>query len=217
MKNYIFKTSLFLIGFSMLMGCDLTNDFLGSEDLVTIERDLNSFQNIIAGENITVKITQGPIQQILATTNTNMTENLITKVEDNTLKISLKNGSYKNSTFILDIQIPDLKKLKFKDAAEGELFMISDMLSIEMQDASKLNLNGNSSILNIELSDASKLFGFGFLANTANVSLKDASKLEIEVLDILQGKASDAAKIIYKGNPIIDINTKDAAKVIKEN
>ncbi|TFV96092.1 hypothetical protein E4S40_07655 [Algoriphagus kandeliae] len=217
MKNYILKTSIFLISFSMLMGCDLTNHFSGSEDLVTIERDLDSFQNIIAGENITVKITQGPIQQILATTNTNMTENLITKVEDNTLKISLKNGSYKNSTFILDIQVPDLKKLKLKDAAEGELSMISEVLNLEMQDASKLTLNGNANTLNIEISDAGKVFGFGFLANTVNVGLKDASKLEITVVDILQGKATDASKIMYRGNPIIEISTTDAAKVINEN
>ncbi len=217
MKNYIVKNSFILLGLLLLVSCDLTDDYKGSDDLVTVERDLGSFQNIIAQDGMTVNVSQGEAQQVLVTTNANLTENLITRVENNTLKIDLKNGAYRSTTFILDIQVPDLNRLRFEDAVDGELFMISDEITIEMEDASKLDLRGNADVLTIEMSDASKVYGFDFMANTVNVRSQDASKLEITVMDLLHGKATDGSKIMYKGNPSINVSTEDAAKVINEN
>jgi len=217
MKNYITKNSLILFSLVLLASCDLTEDYRGSNDLVTIERDLGSFQNILAEDHMTVKVSQGPVQIVSVTTNANLTDNLITRVEDNTLKIDLKNGSYRSTTFILDIQVQDLNQLRFEDAVDGELFIISDEVTVDMRDASKLTLMGNADLLNIGLSDASKVYGFDFLANTVNVNSQDASKLEISVMNLLHGKATDGSKIRYKGTPSIDVKTEDAAKVINEN
>ncbi|NVK48651.1 MAG: DUF2807 domain-containing protein [Cyclobacteriaceae bacterium] len=217
MKNYILKNSFILLSLFLLASCDLTEDYRGSNDLITLERDLSSFQNIIAEDHMTVNITQGPVQQVSVTTNSNLTENLITRVEDNTLRIDLKNGSYRSTTFIVDIQIPDLKKLRFDDAVDGELFLMSEEVTIEMHDAAEIYLMGNADVLNIDMTDASKIFGYEFLANTVNLRSEDASKLEISVIDLLQGKATDGSKISYKGNPTINVKTEDAAKVINEN
>ncbi len=206
-----------MLSLTVLASCDLTEDYSGSNDIVTVERDLDFFTSISAEDDMIVNVSQGPVQQVLLTVNANLEDNLITKVEEGDLKISLKNGSYRKSTFILDIQVPELRGLRFDDSVEGEMFMTGASLSIKIKDASKLTLTGNSDLLNVDLQDAGKLYAYGFFAEVVNVKAKDATLLETMVMETMNGEAQDASKIKYKGNPTINVSTKDAAKVINEN
>lgn len=217
MKNHILKSAVIVFTFLSLVSCNMDNRFSGSDDLVTISRDLATFENIKAGDALVVNVTQGPVQEVLITVNSNLTDNLLTEVVDNTLNISLKNGNYKRSTFILDIQVPSLNRLEFNDAVEGEVFMTSETLHLDIRDASNLILKGKSETLNLDLSDASDLKGYEFLTEVLNVRLTDASNLEITVTEEMNGKIKGASSIKYKGNPILNVSTQDASKLINRN
>lgn len=216
MKNLNFKTTLFLALLS-LASCDLTNRYEGSDDLVMLSRSLPEFNKITASTDLVVNITQGPVQDIQITVNANLQDRLETKVNDKTLNITLKNGNYRNTTFIVDIQIPALRSLKLEDHVSGELFFGGESIDLDIRDASELEIYGKAKTLNVTLKDAGKIHGYSFISETLNAQLQDAALLEISCMNQLNATAKDAAKLNYKGNPVLNVTTKDAAKISKVN
>lgn len=162
-------------------------------------------------------VTQGPAQDIQITVNANLQDRLETEVKDKTLNISLKNGNYRNTTFIVDIQVPKLSSLEFKDHVFGELFFDGKNIDLEIRDATELELYGKAKTLNVNLKDAGKIHGYSFISATLNAQLRDASVLEITCMEKLNATAKDASRIKYKGNPILNVTTSDAAKISKVN
>jgi hypothetical protein len=217
MKNLIVKSILVIFAIFSLTSCALDNQFDGSDDLIILSRDLPSFNKISAGSDMIVNVTQGPVQDVQITVNSNLQDKLLTTVNNETLNITLKNGNYRNTTFIVNIQIPELNKLKFQDHVFGEVFYDGESLELDINDASELELYGQANTLQVSLEDAGKIKGYSFISETLNASLSDAAILEITCNGQLNGSAKDASKVRYKGNPILNFSTKDAATISNRN
>jgi len=217
MKNLIVKTTAVIFAILSLTSCDLDNQFDGSDDLIILSRDLPEFNKISAGSDMIVNVTQGPIQDVQITVNSNLQDKLLTTVSNETLNISLKNGNYRNTTFIVNIQIPELNRLEFQDHVIGEVFYNGESLELDINDASELEIYGQANTLQVSLKDAAKIKGYSFISETLNASLSDAAILEITCNGQLNGSAKDASKVRYKGNPILNFSTKDAATISNEN
>lgn len=217
MKKQILKTTTVFLALISMAGCDFNNQYNGFDDLVMLSRELPAFNKIEASTDLVVNVSQGPVQDVQITANVNLQDRLQTVVSNNTLNISLKNGNYRNTTFIVDIQVPSLSRLEFKDHVFGELFFDGENIDLEVKDASELELYGKAKTLTINLKDAGKIHGYSFISETVNASLRDASILVISCTERLNATAKNASKIRYKGNPILNVTTSDAAKIEKVN
>lgn len=210
---------LLMIGLVMLLGssCSKNKEFQGSDNLVTVTRNLFQIKKIVAKNSVRVIIVEGATQKVQVRVNENLEDQLITFVSDNTLNLYLESGSYENATFEVTVEIPNLERLELSDAAQATLDRNAQSLELKVSDGAILDLIGSAQNLTIYGSDAAEINGFAFEAAVVETELEDASTLEIRCNNTLNGVIKDAAQVSYKGNPTINLQVKDAGKVINAN
>ena len=202
----------------LIVGCDTDfNKFEGSDNLVTITRDLSSFDQIVVNDDMDVNVTQSNIRLVEVVVNANLQAQLITRVNNNTLELSLADGSYRNENFEVNIQIPNLETISLNDNTRANVNITSDKLEVNVNDSSDLILKGSANILNINNNDDGSIKGFLFATEILNTSSDDASHLEITCNGELNGNVSDAAKVRYRGTPTVTAQTSDAGRIIDAN
>ena len=215
-KSIIFN--LFLITFISLIGCSKgTYRFNGSDNIITLTRDLPSFTKIVANDSFEVNVSQNTNQIVDIMVNDNLQDQIITMVDGSTLFISLADGSYTNETFIVNIELPILERLELNDDCHGEVNFTADQLEFEVDDSSELSLTGSAEILNAIINDDGKINAFSFTAAVVNASVKDDSELEITCTKELNGTVKDDSELSYRGTPIINVNTSDEGRIINAN
>jgi len=214
MKSFSFGLlALFLI---TITSCS-EEDFIGSDNIVNVVREVPSFSKIVVQDVVRVNVIQAAVQQVEVAVNDNLLNQLRTNVQDNTLIISMENGSYDNASFQVNIQLPDLDRLQLDDATKGTLNFNLDQLEIEVNGSSDLQLMGTAQNLIIRNNDAGDIRGFDFFTDVLNITARDASETEITCDQELNGSVRDAAAVRYKGNPTINANISDAGAITDRN
>jgi len=135
------------------------------------------------------------------------------------------------------ISTSDLKEIEVKSASDTEIrgFDEIDNLQASISSASKLRINssinrlfaeitGASTLvlakktkeIDVEIKSSSSLEAFEAFAEKAFLELKEASKAEVSVSDLLEVSASGASRVTYKGDPKIVEDLKSGSKIKKE-
>lgn len=215
-KTIIFN--ILLLTIIILTGCSKSNDYFnGSDNMITLTRDLPGFTKIVAESCLEVKVTKNSTQIVEVVVNDNLQEQLITSVSNGTLFISLADGNYRNDNFTVNIQLPSLERLELDDDTQGDVNFTSDHLEFEVNDSAELNLKGSAEILNAIIDDDGKINGFSFTAEVVNATINDDSELEITCIKELNGTVDDDSEISYRGMPVINVQTSDNGKIINAN
>jgi len=209
--------SLFTLALCLFLSACSNNSFIGSDNIVTITRDLAEFTKIEAEDALDLKINQGDEQLLEVMVNDNLQDQLITVVRNNTLSISIANGSFQNETFVVNITIPMLESLRLADATNAAVDFTSAELEFDINDASELNLRGSSETLDLKVYDASTVSGFSFSTEVLNTTCEDASEIEITCNSELNGTVRDASIVSYRGMPVINASTSDEGEIIDAN
>jgi len=210
MKNAFPTCFLLLYLIIINIGCDSNTNFVGSDNLITISRDLTEFTNVVAEDDLEVNINQGNEQTVELIVNDNLIDQLVTRVDNSTLFISVASGSYENENFVVNIELPLLETLILNDNIEAEVDFTSTLLDFEINDSSELQLTGSSETLNIIIS-------VQFSTDILNTTSDDASELKITCNSELNGTVHDAATVSYRGMPTINATTSDAGEIIDAN
>ncbi|MEO0338127.1 MAG: head GIN domain-containing protein [Bacteroidota bacterium] len=216
MNKSLFNLSLLACAFIFFSGCS-SDDFNGSDNIISITRSLASFDKIVAENALTVNVIEGNTQNVEIQVNENLQDQIRTQVSNGTLTISLERGSYRNATFEVYIQLPDLERLQLDDATEGEIVFDLDQLELELNGSAKLDLSGSAQTLTINNNNAGEIDGFSFTTATLNVEARDAAELEITCTNTLNGSVQNAAEVRYRGIPDVNATTSDAGKIINAN
>jgi len=221
MKKAISKSLLLItvILYQTLSSCSSDDSILGSitgsNNIVTLSRELPSFSKIHAEGDLTINVKQSSIQEVII--NENLQDVIITTIDNNTLFVSLRNGSYNNSTFELNIQMPFLQEFQMNDDTQGKIDFVLDQLDIKMNNSAQLELIGSSESLNINLGDDSRIDGFLFATTSLGANVQDDSELSITCNSELNGSVSDDSILRYKGSPVINATTSDDGEIINSN
>ncbi len=215
--NTIFL-NLLLMAFVLLTSCSKSNDrFNGSDNIITLTRDLPGFTEIVAESSLSVNITHNNTQIVEVRVNDNLQDQLLTSVSDGTLFISIADGNYRNDNFEVNIQLPNLAKLALDDDTRGKVKFTADQLEFKVNDSAELTLEGSSEILNTMIDDDGKISAFSFKAAVVNATVNDDSELEITCTKELNGTVNDDSEISYRGMPAINVQTSDNGKVLNAN
>ena len=221
MKKAISKSLLLItvILYQTLSSCSSDDSILGSitgsNNIVTLSRELPSFSKIHAEGDLTINVKQSSIQEVII--NENLQDVIITTIDNNTLFVSLRNGSYNNSTFELNIQMPFLQEFQMNDDTQGKIDFVLDQLDIKINNSAQLELIGSSESLNINLGDDSRIDGFLFATTSLGANVQDDSELSITCNSELNGSVSDDSILRYKGSPVINATTSDDGEIINSN
>jgi len=201
---------------------------------------LSGFRGVEIGGTFEVHLKKSPTFIVTAQGDETDLENLQFDIDKGVLEVSFKNfkrswrfNNHKN--IVLQIGLPELKeaeftgasklmmsgfnneediKLYFSGASKGIIEDLdAEKFSIELSGASKLKLSGRVVKLNIDASGAASIEAFPMVSRDADISLSGASRVEVSVKNSLHVEASGAAKVVYKGNPLVSKNLSGAAVV----
>ena len=220
MKTIKYSTLILIL---IISSCSKDDDdsilgsITGSNNTVTISRELPAFNKIHIEGDLTINIQQDSTQEVAINVNDNLQDIIITNVDNNTLFVSLRNGSYKNTTFELNIQMPFLQEFQMNDDTQGKIDFVLDQLDIKINNSSQLELIGSSESLNINLGDDSRIDGFLFATKSLGANLQDDSELSISCNSELNGSVSDESILRYKGSPVINATTSVSGEIINAN
>ena len=220
MKTIKYSTLILIL---IISSCSKDDDdsilgsITGSNNTVTISRELPAFNKIHIEGDLTINIQQDSTQEVAINVNYNLQDIIITNVDNNTLFVSLRNGSYKNTTFELNIQMPFLQEFQMNDDTQGKIDFVLDQLDIKINNSAQLELIGSSESLNINLGDDSRIDGFLFATKSLGANLQDDSELSITCNSELNGSVSDESILRYKGSPVINATTSVSGEIINAN
>jgi len=236
-KVQIIAGSLMIILLSM---CNIDAHFglKGSGKVVEQERSLPIFSAIEASGGINVYISQGESQKVVVVTDDNIQPLVLTKVENNVLKVFLDKWSVRASTLKILITIKDIKsvscsggtdaysespiivsslQINLSGGSDANFNLKADEISGSMSGGSDLMLKGTSGTLKIEASGGSDCKAFDLITSKADVSASGGSDIFITVNEELIASASGGSDIKYKGNAkIIKSESSGGSDIIKE-
>lgn len=214
-----------------------------TSDRVTVKRKMNSFDQIIAGGAVSIKLVDDNYNgEITITANAETLENLNTKVNNSTLEISRKSNSKfsfrPKDNGNVEISIPHRKlrslklsgastltgkhlikveefKLDLSGASNANLNLLANEIDVDLSGASKVDLDGNAQYLKLDLSGASSFHGLNLKSSEVNFDLSGASSAKVLVVNRLKGDASGASSLKYKevNNLSKEVKTSGASSV----
>lgn len=102
---------------------------------------------------------------------------------------------------------------ELSDVSRAITTVSSTKLTVTLSDAARLELNGKTAWLEAKLSDVARLEASELQTNTSTISVSDASRAYVSVVKTLTAAGRDVGRIYYSGNPIIEKNLRDGARV----
>jgi len=215
---------LFLLSALSAVGCEFQG-IMGSGNLVTKDMPLQSFDKVDAGGVFHVDVTQGEPYSVSVTADDNLWEYTDVHVENNTLHLGLKSGSYANTHVSAKVVLPHLAGVDVSGASSATLHGIKDPksdLKIQVSGASKVDgdvivqkvaldvdgasnagLKGHADLLTIEASGASHAELKDLAAGEVRVKASGASGAKVNASATLDFDVSGASHLSYAGQPVV--------------
>ncbi len=236
--NRVFKNKYILLsGITValsFLSCDKNADCNGS----TIKHiETSAFSGITLISDFDVQIAQSDSTYITLQGCTSDLERI--DFENNNGHVTIKRGNKKSSAepIIIIIGIPELSAVitegtvdvdiagftteinrSFKTGGTGTMSFngIAATIHLDLSGTTKLNLSGSAPKMEARLSGVTHLKAYNFVTNHCTVNISGTSQCEVYVTDLLDGTASQATTVRYKGTAINNISVSEAARVVKE-
>jgi len=206
-------------------------------------REVGNFKNIEISSTIRAYISQGEIGLAVSCTNEKNNKNIITKVENNTLKIFVDNGGLnfgsKKERYKVYISVKDIENITISGASylnlvdnftannvtfdisgasilKGAIF--SENVKADISGASVVKLSGNIKNAVIDISGASSLSAADLIIGICKIHASGASSAKINVENELDVHSSGASNIRYKGKAlVVKVRSTGASSIKKED
>ncbi|MCB0792239.1 MAG: DUF2807 domain-containing protein [Flavobacteriales bacterium] len=179
----------------------------GSGQIITQERDLPPFTNVLIQGPVKANIHYGATQEVTVRTDVVAINALWTTVSNNTLLLDVDGGNtYQHITFEVDIQLPALDRLTHEGASNATVsgFENTDALEVVHHGAGNITLDGSTADLHITHDGVGKVRAFDMIADTCHVDHSGVGNIEVTVLDRLEAHLSGVGNLYYQGSPQVD-------------
>ncbi|MFH0989494.1 MAG: DUF2807 domain-containing protein [bacterium] len=221
-------------------GPDNDNDrdaIIGSGKIITATFPFKNFSKILLNNSAKAKIRKSSTYSIQIALDDNIEKYMNAYQSSNEVSIGLDNKSYKNITFDVTIESPDLSSLNINGAASVTLegfdlnngidivssgasvirgYLTATEVNFNLTGASVVDLTGSASEMRLYGSGGTVFNLFNFPVKNCDVSLSGGSISNIQVSDILDLTLSGGSILKYKGNPVIRRTTISGGSIIQK-
>jgi hypothetical protein len=185
-------------------------------------RDLGSFSEISVGEAIHVNLIKGNNEKAEVIARGIDTEDVITDVSGDRLKIYLEGNNYRNIDVQVNLTYRELEEIGISSAARvyaeeaitatsleidvssagaGELKLNAGKVEIDISSAGNLELSGKTDYLEVDISSAGDLDAYDLVCEEAEVNVSSGGSANLNITDKISAKANSGGNIRYKGDP----------------
>jgi len=233
MKQVFFFAIMLLL---ITSGCQ---QFTGSGNIITQDRQTDPFKGIAAGGAFEVEITNGSSNRVTVECDDNLMPYIKTKVVNGVLKISTSEmGGFNDAHMKIFVTAPEIN---FIDASGAATFKVSNGLKsdgkinlessgaasikaavdapqifVEASGASTIELRGRTRQYTAKASGSADLKTTDLQSETTEVTASGASSAHVHSSVSLKATASGAANIHYRGAGTLQKKTSGAADINPE-
>lgn len=203
-----------------------TNGIKGSGNIITENRSTPSYDGVTCTGSMDFKLVKGTEGQITIQGESNLIPYIITEVNNNTLKVKVKDGysinPSKNHNVIVTIPFEDISavsltgsgdlttedkitadKLNVSLTGSGDISLALTAITTEssITGSGDLTLKGESDNLNVSVTGSGDFHGYDLNANNTEVSVTGSGDADVVSNKTLKGRVSGSGDISYKGHP----------------
>ena len=197
---------------------DEDNDYLiGSQNLVSEIRDVDTFDKLMSAGVFYVTITQGDVQSVEITADDNIMSDVIAKVDNDVLELRLRNDEYQDITLRANITVKKLNEIT--NAGVGDI--VADKIktdqefSISNSGTGDIKISGTAKSLSCHNEGTGDIKGFDFLVENADLKIQGSGSIETSCTENLEAQISGSGNIYYQGNPVVSASITGSGKVVK--
>ena len=204
-------------------------------------RNLEGFHTILLHNGIVAEFKQDSTQGVNVMAAEYDLTNIKTVVNDSILTVYYDGNSstFFNKNLAIHIQSPTIQRieiqggssiitntpiktsnlqLKVADFSQAQLQLdIEKNVNVISTGLSRVQLSGKTHHIDLHVSNASMANTVDLESKTGNIKVQNAAKADVHVSDSVWIHANDAAHVSYKGNPVIQKNSHNAAVIIQDN
>jgi hypothetical protein len=185
-------------------------------------RQVGSFRGIKSSQAIDVYLKKGAKEEVkVEMTNGNL-KDVLTEVAGGTLRIQMRDGRYKKINVKVYVTYINMEKISASSASnvfsEGgiksssitinassaasvEVSLDVENALVDASSAGTIRLEGKAKHLEVEVSSAGDIDAYNLESEIASAQASSAGSVKISVTKELDGHASSAGSIKYRGNP----------------
>ena len=210
----------------------------GNGNIVTVQRNMGSFNSIEAGGAVEVRVKQDAANSVRIETDENLLEFLDISIDGSTLVVRPRKGYNLDPSdeIIVHASSPNFKTIEVSGASkvlsesvikgdelelgasgasEIRMQVETSTLKADLSGASTLELKGTSSRFSTEASGASKIKCMNLDTDETDLHVSGATDAEVTANKQLNIDASGASNIDYRGNASINQKSSGASSVRK--
>ena len=236
MKNLMLLSLLF---FLLGTGCHEMVGKRGSGNIVPETKSVSGFRTIEVSGAIDVYVKQDSTTSVKVETDDNLQQYIRVETNGSTLEIYTEGGVnlrptnkvkvyVSNPTFDgfdisgassvtseSQISSPERISLQLSGASQGRLEINAPRVIVDISGASGADLRGRTKDLEANAGGASEIRGYDLLTENASIDVSGASQLEVYASVRLEGEASGASSVRYRGNASNNVKSSGASNVGK--
>ncbi len=211
MKNSaVKKIFLFMMPLFLFYGCvktininDPVNSIHGSGNLVSETRNLNECTGVKVSSFGNIYLTQDDVQKIRVEADDNIIDYVITKEQNGTLLIGLKNGSYSNITLNVYVSLKTITSLSTEGSGNiiAQNSISSNRLTSVIDGSGNINIKGQSNYLYGIINGSGILNAERLVTTKCDAVVNGSGICTLNVTDELNAAVNGSGAIIFYGNP----------------
>lgn len=211
--------SIILLAASVLASCK-KDELNGSGQIVSQERNLPEFENVIIKSVVETNISYGTEFSVTVRTDAVAVNRVHTHVNNNTLSIDLdENINYQRIDFEVDVVMPFIDMVENRGVSNSSLqgFFNMDEIRILHDGVGDFTVSGSASVLDLNHNGVGDLHANNFSADICHADHDGVGNMYLSVNDELDGSLSGVGNIYYQGNPVVNVVNTGVGNVIHVN
>jgi len=192
---------------------------IGSSEIIEEERTVENFENIVIEGIYETKVTYGEEHTLTVIANANILDNIHTRVNNNTLKITMDQREYDNVSIDLLITMPSVKEITKRGVGPTRMEGFYDLNSLDINHygVASFSLEGSVDKLNLNKSGVGSFDAFDLEVASCVVEQNGIGNTRLTCIKSLEGELTGIGNIYYKGQPNIDVDVTGIGKVKDAN
>ena len=203
----------------VLCACSNTDDFRGSGNIISQNREVTGFTRIDNSTSINISISKSMVQEVQVSADDNIINEVQTTIESGVLKVGLADGNYIDITVNVVIGILNIEGIENTGSGNISVSGFEDLpnLAIDNEGSGNITMNGSGNTLSIKNSGSGNYKGFGFTVSDCSITNSGSGNCEINCTDVLSGLNSGSGNVFYKGTPTVNITNTGSGGVVDSN
>ena len=187
-----------------------------SRDTVSEVREVETFTRIVTKGSVDVNVRIGSPQSVEVTAHERIMDKVETTVDDGTLTIKLKRGSYRSrGTISADITVAALEGLSISGSGDADISGVdSDVLVFKISGSGDIRADGSCGDLTVKISGSGDIDTKELQCVNAEVRISGSGDAEVYASAEFSGKISGSGDIgLYGGAKMQQVSVAGSGEV----